>query len=59
MPCMTDDIADVYKYMDQLQDLSCFVYEPSQRSYTHRDRDWIKRRVYTRYREQAVTSDAS
>lgn len=50
---ITYDIADLYAYLDQLQDLSCLVFNQQMNAYLPRGKDWIKQQVFHHLRRQA------
>ena len=53
---ITYDIADLYMYIDQLADISCLVFHDPINAYLPRDRDWLKKRIYSHLRESAGES---
>ena len=50
---ITYDIADLYKYIDSLNDLCGLVLDPSTNKYDPHDRAWIKNRIFQHLKRQA------
>lgn len=53
---ITYDIADLYTYIDQLSDVSCLVYSDPIKAYLPKDKDWIKKQLYSHLRAQTAES---
>ena len=51
---ITYDISDLFKYIDNMNDLSCLVYHKSTEDYMPFGKDWIKERIYLLLGRQAV-----
>ncbi|XP_076321746.1 enhancer of rudimentary homolog isoform X1 [Tachypleus tridentatus] len=52
-PSITYDISQLFDFIDQLQDLSCLVYQKSTNTYAPYNKDWIKEKIYILLRRQA------
>ena len=50
---ITYDLTDLINYFDKLADLSCMVYNDTQKIYVPHGRDWIKSKVYMSLKRQA------
>mmetsp|Transcript_16 Transcript_16/g.26 ORF Transcript_16/g.26 Transcript_16/m.26 type:complete len:108 (+) Transcript_16:166-489(+) len=48
------DISDLYKYIDELPDLSALVFNPATSTYSPCGKDWIKSRVFAHLRGLAA-----
>ncbi|XP_075239984.1 enhancer of rudimentary homolog [Convolutriloba macropyga] len=53
-PTITYDISQLFDFIDQLPDLSCFLLEKEYGLYAPYDKDWIKTQVYELLRKQAA-----
>lgn len=51
---ITYDVSDLYKYIDQLTDLSMLIYNAQNTSYIPRGKDWIKAQVFNHLKRQAA-----
>jgi hypothetical protein len=51
---ITYDVSDLYKYIDQLTDLSMLIYNGQTTSYIPRGKDWIKTQVFNHLKRQAA-----
>lgn len=47
------DISDLYRYIDEMPDLSCLVLNPSFGTYEPRAKDWIKQQVFNHLKGMA------
>ncbi|KAF0303578.1 Enhancer of rudimentary [Amphibalanus amphitrite] len=52
-PSITYDISQLFDFVDQLNDLSCLVYQKSSNTYAPYNKDWIKEKIYILLRRQA------
>ncbi|XP_069118606.1 enhancer of rudimentary homolog isoform X1 [Argopecten irradians] len=52
-PSITYDISQLFDFMDQLEDLSCLVFQRHSKSYTPHNKDWVKEKIYIMLRRQA------
>ncbi|KAG6556815.1 hypothetical protein Mapa_001762 [Marchantia paleacea] len=50
---ITYDIADLYKFIDSLTDMSALVFDPSINAYIPYDRQWIKQRAFQHLKKLA------
>nr|QFS19072.1 enhancer of rudimentary 1 [Apopellia endiviifolia (species B)] len=50
---ITYDIADLYKFIDSLIDMSALVFDPSMNAYVPYDRQWIKQRAFQHLKKLA------
>ena len=50
---ITYDIADLYAYLDQLLDVSLLVFHDPVSAYLPRNKEWIKRQLFSHLRGQA------
>jgi len=53
IPSITYDISQLFDFVDQLRDLSCLVFDKTTMSYTPRNKEWIKEKIYVLLRKQA------
>merc|ERR1712226_640898 len=53
-PTITYDVSQLFDFIDQLPDLSCFLLEKEHGLYAPYDKDWIKTQVYELLRKQAA-----
>ena len=51
---MTYDISDLFPYLDQLADISLMVFQDAIHAYLPRNRDWVKRQMFSHLQGQAV-----
>merc|ERR1712168_548895 len=51
---ITYDISQLFDFIDELQDLACFVYKGNSKSYHPFNREWIKEKIYTLLKKQAT-----
>ena len=51
---ITYDISDLYRYIDNLADLSALVYHPQLNAYIPCNRDWIKQRAFQHLKRMAT-----
>eukprot|EP01101_Sappina_pedata_P013422 TRINITY_DN9687_c0_g1_i1.p1 TRINITY_DN9687_c0_g1~~TRINITY_DN9687_c0_g1_i1.p1 ORF type:complete len:112 (-),score=38.37 TRINITY_DN9687_c0_g1_i1:131-445(-) len=51
---ITYDVKDLYAYIDDLADLSCLIFNPSNASYDPKNKEWIKGRVLIHLKEIAA-----
>eukprot|EP01027_Heterolobosea_sp_BB2_P000252 GEZU01000378.1.p1 GENE.GEZU01000378.1~~GEZU01000378.1.p1 ORF type:complete len:103 (+),score=22.61 GEZU01000378.1:91-399(+) len=51
---ITYDISDLYKYIDNLPDLSCLVFTPETNMYAPFNKDWIKQKIFAHLKRQAM-----
>ncbi|XP_037939105.1 enhancer of rudimentary homolog [Teleopsis dalmanni] len=54
-PTITYDINQLFEFVDQFIDMSCFVFQESTNSYVYHNKEWIKDRVYALLRQAAVS----
>lgn len=52
-PTITYDISQLFKFIDQLADLSCLEFHPATGTYVPHTKDWIKENIYALLRNQA------
>ena len=52
-PTITYDISQLFKFIDQLADLSCLEFDPATGTYIPHTKDWIKENIYALLRNQA------
>mmetsp|Transcript_11009 Transcript_11009/g.15841 ORF Transcript_11009/g.15841 Transcript_11009/m.15841 type:complete len:103 (-) Transcript_11009:60-368(-) len=50
---ITYDISDLFNFVDDLPDLSALVFNARDASYTPRNKEWIKDRVFQHLKKQA------
>ena len=50
---ITYDVSDLYTYLEQLSDISCLVFHPPINAYLPRNREWIKKQIFSHLRGQA------
>ena len=50
---ITYDLQDLTNYVDKLRDLSCLVYNDTQKVYVPHGREWIKSKIYMSLKRQA------
>lgn len=43
----------LFDFIDDLQDIACFVYRGSSQSYQPFNREWIKEKIYSLLKKQA------
>jgi hypothetical protein len=51
---ITYDIADLYNYLDSLNDICALVLDPPSSKYEPHDRQWLKSKVFQHLRSQAA-----
>lgn len=44
----------LFDFIDELQDLACFVYKGNSKSYQPFNREWIKEKIYSLLKKQAT-----
>eukprot|EP00249_Psilotum_nudum_P010253 c22430_g1_i3 orf=674-991(-) len=47
------DISDLYKFIEELVDMSALVYDPALHAYLPYDRQWIKQRAFQHLKKLA------
>ncbi|CAI8043311.1 Enhancer of rudimentary homolog [Geodia barretti] len=52
-PSITYDISQLFKFVDDLFDLSCLVHQPSAASYIPHNKEWLKEKIYGMLKIQA------
>lgn len=50
---ITYDVSDLYTYLEQLADISCLVFHAPINAYLPRDKEWIKKQIFSHLRGQA------
>ena len=50
---ITYDVTDLYRYIDNLTDLSALVYNPQLDAYAPCNKDWIKQRAFQHLKRMA------
>ena len=55
MANITYDISDLFSYLDQVTDISLLIYQEPIHGYLPRNREWVKRQLYTHLRGQAAS----
>eukprot|EP00731_Ephydatia_muelleri_P027752 Em0019g625a len=58
-PSITYDISELFKFIDNLFDLSCLVLQPSTGTYHPHNKEWIKEKIYGMLKKQANPSPRS
>lgn len=53
IPNISYDVSQLYTFIDEFFDLSCFVYEKECDSYIPYNREWIKEEIYNMLKLQA------
>lgn len=43
---ITYEVADLFRYVDQMYDMACLVFSPESNTYVPRNKEWIKEQVY-------------
>ncbi|XP_035231377.1 protein enhancer of rudimentary-like isoform X3 [Stegodyphus dumicola] len=51
---ITYDISQLFDFIDNLDDLSCLVFQKSTMTYAPYNKDWIKEKIYILLRRQAT-----
>lgn len=51
---LTYDVNDLYKFMDDMEDVSALVYDPKIQAYVPCTKDWIKKRCFNHLKRQAT-----
>lgn len=54
MRSLTYDVNDLYKFMDDMEDVSALVYDPKIQAYVPCTKDWIKKRCFNHLKRQAT-----
>jgi hypothetical protein len=52
-PSITYDISQLFKFIDDLFDLSCLVHQPTTASYIPHNKEWLKEKIYGMLKKQA------
>ena len=52
-PQISYDIADLFGFIDELNDLSCLVYQKTTATYAPHNKEWLKEKIYDLLRQQA------
>lgn len=52
------DMSDLVEYMDSIADMSCMVFNDTQKVYLPHGLDWLKSRVYTQLKKSAKKIEA-
>ncbi|CAG5105513.1 Oidioi.mRNA.OKI2018_I69.chr1.g2191.t1.cds [Oikopleura dioica] len=50
---ITYDIAQLFDFIDEINDIACFVYKSDGSSYKPYNREWIKEKIYILLKRQA------
>ncbi|KAI8804807.1 enhancer of rudimentary [Cladochytrium replicatum] len=48
---ITYDVSDLNSYVDTMADIAALVFDPTTRTYSPHDREWIKERVFAYLRK--------
>eukprot|EP01068_Selenidium_serpulae_P003149 Selendium_serpulae@DN2907_c0_g1_i1.p1 len=49
---ITYDVTDLFRYVDQLTDLGCLVFDATSGKYTPYNKDWLKKQVFNHLKKQ-------
>lgn len=52
-PSITYDISELFKFVDNLYDLSCLVQQPTTNTYVPHNKEWLKEKIYGMLKKQA------
>ncbi|XP_064403440.1 enhancer of rudimentary homolog [Halichondria panicea] len=52
-PSITYDISELFKFVDNLFDLSCLVHQSSTNTYAPHNKEWLKEKIYGMLKKQA------
>mmetsp|Transcript_20430 Transcript_20430/g.64920 ORF Transcript_20430/g.64920 Transcript_20430/m.64920 type:complete len:103 (-) Transcript_20430:24-332(-) len=51
---ITYDISDLYRYIDQMPDLSALVYQAQTAQYLPCNKEWVKKNAFNHLKKQAM-----